>query len=264
MTLSIPGTLLCNDQDRVRVLTFDRPEKKNAFTRAMWGAMATALNDAATNSNVACVVVTGSGNAFTSGLDLSEFDENPLNERSDVNTFEAFISALEAFPKPVLAAVNGVAVGVGVTMLAHCDLVLAAHSARFRAPFVPLGMTAEAASSVLLPERIGYQTTAHFLFTGAWMDAEAALRSGLVWRVESDDALYESTLTLAREIATMPMSSLIATKELLLAGRLDRVRAARVRETERYGQLFGAAANLEAFAAFRERRDPDFRSIPGE
>lgn len=264
MTLSQPGTVLCHDHDRVRTMVFDRPEKKNAFHPAMWTAIADALNDAAANADIACVVLTGAGNAFTSGLDLSEFDENPLAGTADINPFEAFMSALEAFPKPIIAAVNGVAIGIGVTMLAHCDIVLAAQSARFRAPFVPLGMTAEAASSVTFPDAIGPQASAHMLFTGAWVDADTALRYGLVWRVVADDVLIDTVDALAHEIADMPLSALVATKRLLLEGRLDRVRAARARETVVYGELFGAPANREAFAAFLEKRTPDFRSIPGE
>ncbi|MDX1649304.1 MAG: enoyl-CoA hydratase-related protein, partial [Myxococcota bacterium] len=206
--------------------------------------------------------ITGAGRAFSAGQDLGEMARPPRHPPGERHGFGPFMDALESFPKPLLAAVNGIGVGIGLTLLPHCDLVLIAEGARLRAPFVRLGVTAEAGSSALLPARIGWQAAAHLLFTGAWMSAEEAVACGLAWRVCPPDALRHETLALAREIAAMPVPSLVATRSLLRDARLDAVRAARRREDERFAALAGGPANREALAAFRERREPDFTDLP--
>jgi enoyl-CoA hydratase/carnithine racemase len=151
------------------------------------------------------------------------------------------MDALEGFPKPLLAAVNGVAVGIGATMLLHCDIVLAADVARFRFPFAALGLTAEASSSFLLPATVGPQAAAALLFTGEWMDADAAAARGFVWKTVPGAELLDEARAVANTIAAYPRDALVATKALLLAARADAVIAARDREQRAYEPLLEAA-----------------------
>ena len=254
--------LRIDDTDRVRLLTLNRPKALNAFNDELYDAVCAALRAAADDPDVATVVLTGSGRAFSAGQDLGEMARPARHDDGARHGFVPFIEAAEAFPKPLVAAVNGVGVGIGLTLLPHCDLVLIARGARLRAPFVSLGVTAEAGSSALLPQRVGWQNAAHLLFTASWLEAERAVEIGLAWRVCEPEQLLDEALSVAREIAVMPVDSLIATKKLLLDARLDAVRAARERENLRFGRLVGGPANREALTAFRERRDPDFTRLP--
>jgi enoyl-CoA hydratase/carnithine racemase len=153
-------------------------------------------------------------------------------------------------------------VGIGLTMLPHCDLVLIADDARLRAPFVSLGVTAEAGSTQLLPDTIGWQETAHLLYTAAWIDAARAVELGIAWRSVPRERLLEEALEVAGEIAEMPIASLVGTKKLLLDARLGAVRAARERENVTFAGLARGPAKREAIAAFREKRKPDFTRLP--
>jgi len=256
--------LLSEDFGRVRLLTLDRPEALNAFDDALYDAVRDALEAAAESPEVAAVVLTGRGRAFSAGQDLAQL-ERPLRHDDDLpHGFPSFIASLEAFPKPLIAAVNGLAVGIGLTLLLHCDLVLIADDARLRAPFVNLGVTAEAGSSLLLPATVGWQEAAHLLYTASWLDAARAVAMGLAWRAVPRDALADEALSVAGEIAGMPIDALVGTKRLLLDARLDAVRAARAREDVTFSRLARGPANQEAIAAFRERRKPDFTRLPPE
>jgi enoyl-CoA hydratase/carnithine racemase len=161
----------------------------------------------------------------------------------------------------VIAAVNGLAVGIGFTMLAHCDLVLVADTARLRAPFTTLGVCPEAASSATFPAIMGQQTAAYYLYTAEWVSAEEAVAAGIAWRVVPAADLMAEARALAATIAAKPIPSLVATKQLMVASRLDAVRAARAREDEGFRALVGGPANREAVAAFLEKREPDFTRI---
>ena len=253
--------LLVRDEQRVRTLTLNRPEQLNAFNDALYDACAAALLDAATNSQVAVVVLTGKGRAYSAGQDLHELAAPPSHDDGKRHGFGMFMAALEAFPKPLIAAVNGIAVGIGVTMLPYCDIVLMSTDARLRAPFVSLGVTAEAGSTYLLPATIGWSNTAYMLFTAAWVDAEEAASMGLARKVVDSSALLTEAHALARRIAAMPVSALVATKKLLIDARLDAVHAARAREAGAFDALVGAPANLEALSAFQQKRDPDFSKL---
>ena len=254
------------DSERVRLITFDRPEACNAFDSALYGAVADALDEASTRDDLAVAVLTGEGTAFSAGQDLGEMgrlaDAEP-SERSEAGEygFTKFIGALERFEKPLVAAVNGVAVGVGLTMLPYCDLVLVSEHARFRAPFVSLGVVPEAGSSFTLPAVMGRQAAAHALFTAEWFDADAAVACGLAWKRCTAEALLDEALEVAQAIAAMPVVSLVETKRLLLAHRLDAARAARAGEEEVFARLIQGPANREAIAAFLEKRDPDFTHL---
>lgn len=253
--------LLCEDHGRVRLLTLDRPEALNAFNDDLYDAVTAALCDAEDDPQVAVVVITGAGRAFSAGQDLGELGEPRRHDDGRPHGFVPFISAVEAFPKPLLAAVNGIGIGIGLTLLPHCDLVLMADDARLRAPFASLGVTAEAGSSVLLPATVGWGAAAHLLYTASWLDAASCAEIGLVWKTCAPERLLDETLALAAEVAAMPVASLVETKRLLVAGRIDAVRAARERENAAFARLVGAPANREAIAAFREKRKPDFSGL---
>ncbi len=260
-TVNTRGVLEIADDGGVRLLTLDRPQALNAYNDDLYDAVRDALGDAAARDDIAVVVLTGKGKGFSAGTDLGELAEPRRHEDGKPHGFPSFIATVEAFPKPLIAAVNGLGIGIGVTILPHCDMVLMSTRARLRAPFVTLGVTAEAGSTVLLPALIGWQHAAELLYTADWIDAETALAWGLAGRLCAPEALMDEALALAGRIARMPVSSLVATKELLLAARLDAVRAARERENTRFAKLLGGPANREALAAFREKREPDFRGL---
>lgn len=254
MPFDTRGVLQVLDRDGVRLLTLDRPDVRNAFNQALWCATRDALADAADDPTVKCVVVTGAGTAFSAGQDLTEMaDPSSMGEgegEGEEPGYRTFMPVLEAFPKPLIAAVNGVGVGIGMTMLPHCDLVLMSDDARLKVPFVSLGVTTEGSSSVLLPATVGWQNSAFILFTEPWIDAEMAVETGLAWRSYPAGELLDEALALAGRIAEMPVASLVATKKLLLAGRLDAVRAARAREDAEFERLVGSPDNLAALETF--------------
>jgi enoyl-CoA hydratase/carnithine racemase len=258
--------LRIEDHGRVRLLTLSRPEALNAFHNPLWSAFADALTGAAASPHVAVAVITGEGRAFTAGQDLAEMaalGAAPTgSEPSDSHGFGRCMDALVAFDKPLLAAVNGLGVGFGLTVLAHCDLVLIADGARLKAPFVSLGVVPEAASSYLLPEVMGWQAAAHLFFTAGWIDAEQAVASGLAWRRCSPERLLAEALEVAADIAANPIDSLVATKRLMKASRTPAIVDAHRREEAEFRRLIGAAAHREAVAAFLEKRPPNFANLP--
>jgi enoyl-CoA hydratase/carnithine racemase len=258
--------LRIEDHDGVRVLTLDRPDALNAFNTPLYDACAQAFHEAAARDDVACVVLTGTGRAFSAGQDLGEMAQiDTASAASGANDagpgFPRFIDTVAAFEKPLIAAVNGLGVGIGLTVLLHCDLVLISTSARLRAPFVPLGVVPEAAGSLLMPAVMGGQRAALALYTGDWISADDAVACGLALRAVEPDALLGETMELAHRIARQPVSSLVETKRLVLAGRIDAVRAARAREDAAFAHMVGGPANLEALTAFLEKREPDFRAL---
>jgi enoyl-CoA hydratase/carnithine racemase len=244
---------------RVRVCTLDRPDALNAFDTPLYNALAGALREASADDEVRCVVVTGNGRAFSSGQDLGEMSRiDTASDDAGAHGFPNLLGALSAFDKPLLAAVNGVGVGIGFTMLLQCDLVVMAHSARVRAPFVPLGVVPEAAGSLLMPAVMGNQHAAYALYTGAWIGAREAVECGIAWKAVPDEDLLTVTFETADEIAKMPTVSLVETKRLVIAARADAIAAARAREDAAFSRLVGGPANMEAITAFLEKRDPVF------
>ncbi|MFZ4517678.1 MAG: enoyl-CoA hydratase/isomerase family protein [Microthrixaceae bacterium] len=230
--------LLVHDDSGARVLTLNRPDALNAFNQELWLATAEALEAAAADDSVRCVLITGTGRAFSAGQDLGEMADPSVFEGSEPG-YRRFMPVLETFPKPVVAAVNGVGVGIGLTMLLHCDVVLIARSARLKVPFISLGVTTEASASLLMPAVMGWQRAAEVLFTEPWIDAEQAVADGLALRAVDDDALMDEALGLARHIGGLPLGPVVATKRLLLAGRADAVAAARLRELDEFEALVG-------------------------
>jgi enoyl-CoA hydratase/carnithine racemase len=239
-----------NDGDGVRVVRWNRPEALNAFNDEVWDATRDALVSAQADPELRCVVVTGTGRAFTAGQDLGEMAAPVEHADGEVHGYRGFIPILEGFDKPLLAAVNGLALGIGATILPYCDIVWIADDARLKVPFVTLGVTTEAASSLLLPQRMGWQAAAHFIFTADWLSAEDAVASGLAWRACPPEALLDEVMTVARQIGEMSVDSLQTTKRLMVAARADAVRAAREREDAEFVRLIGTQTNQDALNSF--------------
>lgn len=231
--------LIVEDSNGVRSLTFNRPESLNAFNQALWGASAEALEEAAGDDSVRCVLLTGAGRAFSAGQDLAEMSD-PSTFDGQVPGYQRFMPVLETFPKPIVAAVNGLGVGIGLTMLLHCDMVVMSDTARLKVPFISLGVTTEAAASVLMPATMGWQRAAEVLFTEPWIDAEQAVADGLALRSVPHDDLLDAAWSVAGRIGALPLGPVLATKRLLLAGRADAVRDARLREIAEFEDLVGA------------------------
>lgn len=246
---------------RVRLLELNRPDTLNSFNDALYDAVTSALTDAEADNTIAAVVLTGRGRAFSAGQDLTEMGNKPKHTDNRTHGFAPFIDKVSTFQKPLIAAVNGIGIGIGLTILLHCDLVLISEDARLRAPFVSLGVTAEAASSYLLPQRIGWQEAAQILYSADWVDADRAVKIGLAWQKAPAEALLENALEIAAQFAAMPIPSLIETKRLLQTPKLADIEAARTREVTAFDRLRGTPANLEAIAAFKEKRQPDFSKI---
>ena len=239
--------------DGVLVLTLNRPERKNAFDNPMWNAARDALREAMEDARVRAVVVTGAGAAFSAGQDLGEMAMPSLGEGQE-HGFGSFMDALCAFDKPLLAAVNGVGVGIGLTILLHCDVVFVAAGARLRPPFVELGVVPEAASSYLLPVQLGWQRAAEVLYTADWIDAARAVELGLAQHLCAPDDLLPRTRALAAHIAAQPPGAVRHTKRLLLATRADQIRAARAREDAAFVERVGSEENMAAIQAFFAKR----------
>lgn len=246
--------------DGVLLLTLNRPARKNAFDETMWRETRDALADAQADDAVRVVVVTGAGDAFSAGQDLGQMAQPAVGE--DGPGFPGFMDRLVAFDKPLLAAVNGVGVGIGLTLLLHCDVVWIAEGARLRAPFVPLGVVPEAASSYLLPLQIGHQRAAELLYTAEWIDAARAVELGIATRALPLEKLLPEMRAFAAQIAAQPLGSLRWTKRMLLAVRQDGVAAARAREDAAFAVRVGSPENQEALRAFLEKRPAQFRGVP--
>jgi enoyl-CoA hydratase/carnithine racemase len=224
----------------VRLVTLDRPGVLNAFDSELYRATAAALEAARADDGVHVAVLTGAGRAFSAGQDLGEMARLAAGETVE-SGFPALLDALESFDKPLIAAVNGVAVGIGFTLLPHCDLVLAAEGARFRTPFAEMGVPPEAASSLLFPERMGWQRAAHVLFTSAWLAAAEAVEHGIALRAVPAGNLLEEAWALAERIAASPLPALRAIKSTMLAARQPAVTAARQREDAAFAEILGLA-----------------------
>src|SRR3954468_927486 len=233
--------LLTDDRDRVRLLTFNRPDRANAFNEELYHAAADALGAAATDDDVAVVVFTGAGKAFCAGTDLLEMadtvDAGVAGGTTSRSGFPAFVDQLQEFPKPLLAAVNGAAVGLGFTLLAHCDIVFVSDNARLLAPFTNMGVAPEAASSYLLPRRMGRQRASVSLFTSDWISAEDAVTTGLAVQQCRPESLVADTMELAARIASKSLPSLMATKRLLLDAEREGIARARTLENQAFAEL---------------------------
>jgi enoyl-CoA hydratase/carnithine racemase len=245
-------TLLTQDAEGVRTLTFNRPEKKNAFTHAMYEAAVEALERASLDATVRVVLLTGAGNTFTAGNDIGDFlEQPPAGENSAVFRF---LRALVNFEKPVVAAVDGAAVGIGTTMLLHCDYVVATERARFVMPFINLGVCPEGASSLLLPRNAGMALASELLMFGDPFDAATAQRAGFVNRVVPEAQLQEVAAERARTLAAKPVEALKVTKRLLRAPLRAEVNDVLRREGAEFLKRLHSDEAREAFMAFMNRK----------
>jgi len=250
--------------DGVMLLTLNRPHARNAFDRQMWREARDALVDALMDHRVRCIVVTGAPGAFTAGQDLKEMSTMDTSDAAAENGFSSFMDVLCRFDKPLVASVNGVGVGIGITLLLHCDYVYIAEDSRLRAPFITLGVVPEAASSFLFPLLLGWRNAVDLLYESDFISAARAVELGLANELCSSEDVLERAMSRARHLAAKPLGSLRATKRLLLATRDDQVRAARAREDAAFIGRIGSPENMEAVMAFLSKRAPDFRSVPPE
>lgn len=241
----------------VLTLTLNRPDKKNAFTQTMYATLADALLGAAEDEAVRVVLIQGHESIFSAGNDIADFQKGPPADGGPLPAFR-FLKAIAAFPKPLLASVCGPAVGVGTTLLLHCDLVVAGDNAAFSLPFVNLGLCPEAASSLLLPQLIGHQRASEALLLGEPFFAEVAQEIGLVNRIVPPTEANSYAQALATRLAAKPLAALTATKRLLKGAQQAQVLARIDEEGQAFGALMRGPAAREAFAAFLEKRTPDF------
>ncbi len=248
-------------REHVCVLRFARVERRNAITAAMYASLADGLLQAGADPAVRVAVVTGHETVFTAGNDLADFLDDP--PASDDAPVFRFLRAISEFPKPLIASVCGPAIGVGTTMLLHCDLVYAGENASLCLPFVHLGLCPEAASSLLLPALVGYQRAAEKLLLGEPFAAAEAKDMGLVNRVLPVSEVEPFAMAQAAKLATRPMSSLLATKALMKSGQSSAVRERMTEEGVRFSKMLHEPAAREAFSAFLEKRPADFSRDPG-
>jgi enoyl-CoA hydratase/carnithine racemase len=256
---NLTSDLLLDTAGGVTTLTIHRVAKKNSFTTAMYAAMADVLDQAQADPAVRVLVIQGHETIFSAGNDIADFLQTPPT------TLEApvfrFMRAISSFSKPIVAAVCGQAVGIGTTMLFHCDLVYAGDNAAFSMPFVNLGVCPEAASSLLAPQRMGYGRAAEALLLGEPFMAETALEMGLISRIVPPAEVNALAQRQAQKLAAKPLSSVLASKRLMKQGQADLVAQRMAEEGTLFGQMLAQPAAQEAFAAFMEKRKPDFSAF---
>jgi enoyl-CoA hydratase/carnithine racemase len=270
--------ILVHTEAGVMTLTFNRVDKKNSLTTAMYAALADALEGAARDEQVRAVLIQGDPTVFSAGNDIADFLETTAARDAGETAAESggskasapgssgkpvfrFLRSLAAFPKPVVAAVCGPAVGIGATMLFHCDLVYAGDNAAFSMPFVNLGLCPEAGSSLLVPQMMGHHRAAEALLLGEPFMAEAALEVGLANRVVPPTEANAIAQAQARKLAAKPITALVETKRLLKMSQLDTVLERIEEEARSFERMLAQPAAREAFTAFMEKRRPDFSRI---
>lgn len=241
----------------ILTIEFNRPEKKNAITAAMYQAMADAIKDAENDHAVRAILIIGKPEVFTAGNDLDDFLKNSASLGTD-RPVTQFMRALSTAAKPVVAAVSGNAVGIGTTLLMHCDLIYAAENAKFALPFSQLGLCPEFASSMLLPQMVGYPRAAEKLLLGDAFSAQEAYDMGLVSRVLPLPDLVPVAHAQAAKLAALPASSLRTTKRLMKMAQADAIQERMLEENKHFGEMLASNEAKEAFTAFFEKRRPDF------
>lgn len=251
--------ILTHTDAGVTTITLNRLDKKNSITGDMYAAMAKAIDDAQANSACRVLVLQGHESIFSAGNDIGDFLNKPPST-AESPVFH-FMRALSTFEKPVIAAVAGPAVGIGTTLLFHCDLVYAGDNAAFSMPFVNLGLCPEFASSILAPQMFGYHRAAEALLLGEAFFAEAALEIGLVNRVVPPTEVNGYAQAQARKMAAKPLSSLMETKRLMKGGHAKALIERMGEEGHSFRRMLTEPAAREAFGAFMEKRKPDFSKI---
>jgi enoyl-CoA hydratase/carnithine racemase len=241
----------------VQRIAINRPDKKNALTADMYDALSTALEQAEADDGVRVILLHAKGAAFTAGNDLEDFLKKPWKEQA-IPPAVRFIHAVARARKPIVAAVQGLAVGVGTTILLHCDLVYAAEDAKLVMPFINLGIVPEAASTVLLPLAIGRQRAAELFMLGAPLSARRAFEMGLVNAVVAPEALLATAAAAAQQLAEKPAGALRACKALMTRAQQSEVERAMREEVMVISERLESAETKEALSAFLEKRKPDF------
>ena len=246
-------------KDNILTLTFARPDKKNAITNAMYGRLADALIAAETDKATRVIVLRGEGGMFTAGNDVGEFAMMATGAFKGERHVFRFVEAIARSSLPLVAAVQGRAVGIGTTMLLHCDFVVLGENAMLSTPFVSLALVPEAASTLLMPMRVGYARAYEMFVLGEAMDAKTALQLGVVNRVVPLDRLHQEAASVAARLAKLPAGSLAATKRLM---RNSEVLSAQIAaESTCFAERLTTAEAREAFTAFAEKRPPDFTKV---
>lgn len=248
----------------VQTIRIDRPAKKNALTRAMYETMTAALLDAEKSADVAVHVIVGSGGVFTAGNDIADFANRAVDLTQRTAGASSLISTLPSLTKPIIAAVDGLAIGVGVTMLFHCDLVYASPTASFRTPFLDLGLVMEAGSSLLAPRLMGHQRAFELLCLGEPFNAERAVHAGFVNRIVPAGELEAEAMKTAHRLAAKPPGALAAARRLMRKATPEEALARIAEEGLVFAERLGSAEAKEAFAAFLEKRPPDFAKLRGK
>lgn len=244
--------IVTEQQDGIMQIRIQRPEKKNALTLAMYAGLTAALTEAERDPAIRVVVLTGNGDSFTSGNDIADFLAAPPT--GDNSPVFQFLAALQQFGKPLIAAVNGVAVGIGVTMLLHCDLIYVRAGAILQLPFVNLGLCPEAGSSLLLPRRVGYPRAAEWLLLGEPFRAEQALDWGLINAIGADaGATLELAMAKAQRLAQQPPAAVRLTKALLKRAEAEPVRETIALESRYFMEQLGSPEAQATLRAFVER-----------
>ena len=252
--------ILTQQQDGVLTISFNRPAKKNAITAVMYQTMADALQQAENDPAVRVIVLCGQENIFTAGNDLEDFMQNAakLSTDGESSTIIQFMQALSSASKPVIAAVAGLAVGIGTTLLMHCDLVYLADNAKLVMPFTQLGLCPEFASSLLLQRLAGYHRAAEKLLLGEAFDAKEALAMGLANKVVPAADLMALVHQQAARLVALPATSLRATKQLMKSSQTALMKQVMHDELQQFSQMLNAQEAREAFLAFFQKRKPDF------
>ena len=248
--------ILIDIADGIQTIRINRPQKKNALSIDMYSTLTAALRRADAEADVRVTLITGVDGMFTAGNDIFDFlQAPPVDESSPVMQFLFTISTAE---KPIVAAVNGVAVGVGTTLLLHCDLVYAGESARLQLPFVNLALVPEAGSSLLLPQMMGHQRAAELLLLGDFFGPEVGYEAGFITAVCPDDEVLATAQEAASRLAAKPPGAVRTTKALMKRGNAAALHDTIRTEAKYFGRMLQSPEAVEAFQAFSERRDPDF------
>lgn len=252
--------ILTSIDDGILTITFNRPDKKNAITSAMYQAMADALRDADQNAAVRAIIITGSSEVFTAGNDLEDFMKNAASLAANGNNAPVFqfMFALHESTKPVIAAVAGNAVGIGTTLLLHCDLVFLADNAKLSMPFTQLGLCPEFASSLLLPQIAGYHRAAEKLMLGAAFTAQEAYDIGIGNQVLPAANLLSHAQQVASKIVALPAASIRTTKRLMKSHQQAAIQQKIAEENQQFAAMLNAPEAREAMIAFLQKRKPDF------
>ena len=257
-TTSLPDILSHTDAG-VMTLTLNRVARKNSLTAAMYDALADALESASADAAVRAVVIQGHETVFSAGNDIGDFLAQPPST-PDAPVFR-FMRAISGFPKPLVASVCGPAVGIGTTLLLHCDLIYAGDNAAFSMPFVNLGLCPEAGSSLLAPQLMGHPRAAEALLLGEPFMAESALEMGLINRIVPPAEANALAQRQALKLAAKPLAAVMETKRLLKKGNAALVAERIAEEAASFGRMLQQPAAREAFSAFLEKRRPDFSKL---